>query len=206
MAGPQATQFLSLAKRTVQNLENTAEEYDLMNLENLPIAFLEVGKDDSIYEDAIPLVGECKAKADRLEQLFSRVVPSPPIQRLEVYRGTVRELGRGNRVETLLKSIMEDIKVLLLFDKDMKSALENQVQALVEAIQKVAAIPPSLPDETEGSSINNYGTGFHNVNTGTGPQNNNNASGQQFIGGTFSGFNPSSPPSKSDENKSREHN
>jgi len=41
---------------------------------------------------------------------------------------------------------------------------------------------PSLPEDTPGNSISNYGSGTINANTSEGTQNNNTGSGKQYIG------------------------
>lgn len=129
----------------------------------------------------------CEGKVARLKTLFVEVVPTRAAQRVERYRTTVRELGAGSRVETLMKSAMEDVISLLTVDKDLKLAAEPHLEKLAEAKKKVSEIPPSLPDESSAQGIHNYGPGPQNVHTGVGPQNNNNGDGFQITGGTWDG-------------------
>lgn len=214
MVNPQTAQFLAWAKAAAQNLRNIPEDVDLSDGENLPSAFqgvvehlpvvwgaLEAVREqirdkevENVSADIMSTMEDCKSKAGHLGALFLRVMPSPPEQRMATYHEAVRELGGDNRVEVLMRTTMEDVRAILMVDKDIENALGEQLRALVEALKKVAAIPPSLQDESGGSSINNYGSGFQNVNTGNGPQHNNNAGGQQFVGGTFHGFNPFQSP------------
>ncbi|RYP06063.1 hypothetical protein DL765_009635 [Monosporascus sp. GIB2] len=209
MPGPEATHVLSLARATISTLKSIEEIHsDLSDAESLPPAFQAVAKhlqvvyralktaqkqirhrkDDSTCGEMKPSVAESKDKAARLEELFRRVVPSAAAQRVERYREAVREMGKGNRVETLMKDIMEDVQLLLTVDDEMRAAAESQLGVLVEAMKEVSAIPPSLQDESPASGINNFGSGPQNVNTGNGTQNNSNGPGQQFINGTFHGF------------------
>ncbi|RYO79301.1 hypothetical protein DL764_010030 [Monosporascus ibericus] len=210
MPGSEAIQVLSLARATIWSLKSVEEVHgDVGDAESLPPAFQEVAKhlqvvcdaletaqkqirqrkDDGACAEMKPSLEECKGKAARLEKLFLTVVTSAAAQRMERYREAVREMGKGNRVETLMEDIMKDVKLLLTVDDEMKAAAESQLGALVEAMKEVSAIPPSLQDESPASGINNFGSGPQNVNAGNGIQNNSNGPGQQFINGTFHGFN-----------------
>jgi len=211
MPGPEAVQILALARAAISSLESIREVYgDARDPESLPPAFLDVAKhiqlvynaletaqrqirgrqDDSACEEMKPSMTECKGKAARLEALFVRVVPAAAAERTERYREAVREMGKGNRVETLMKGIMEDVKLILTADGEMQAAADSQLGTLVKAMKEVSAIPSSLQEESPASGINNYGPGPQNIVMGDGPQHNNNGPGQQFIGGAFHGYNP----------------
>ncbi|KAL5610682.1 hypothetical protein FOBRF1_006799 [Fusarium oxysporum] len=211
MPGPEATQVLALIRATISILKSAEEVHgDADDAKSLPPAFHDVAKhlqvvcdaldiaqkqirqrkDDSACAETKPSVEECKGKAARLENLFLKVVPSAAAETTERYREAVRELGKGSRVETLMKGIMEDVHLLLTVDDEMKAAAESQLRSLVEAMKEVSAIPPSLQDESPAFGIHNYGSGPQNVVMGNGPQHNNNGQGQQFIDSTFHGVDP----------------
>jgi hypothetical protein len=80
-----------------------------------------------------------------------------------------------------MKGMLEDIK-LLVSNQAVKAITEAEVEKLVKAIEEMSAMPPSLPEDSPGNSINNYGFGTINANTGIGTQNNNTGSGKLFIG------------------------
>ncbi|EHK19755.1 uncharacterized protein TRIVIDRAFT_68240 [Trichoderma virens Gv29-8] len=185
---------------------------DINTVEGLPPAFKDVNKhiptvcealtaaqghirdrkEDRISTEMTSTVEECKIKATRLAALFLNVVPQETDDRVKFYHIAVRQLGERSRVETLMKDAMEAIKVLLTVDDEMKEATKSQLKKLVEALQEVSAIPQSLQDESssQGSGINNYGSGPQNVNTGSAPQYNNNGNAPQINGGSFNGVNP----------------
>jgi hypothetical protein len=126
-----------------------------------------------------PIKG-CKDKALRLEIIFRKVVPQASAERYERYRLAVHALGEGYRVETLMKGMLEDIK-LLARNQAVEAATETEVGKPIQVIKEMAR-PPSLLEDTPGNSINNVGRGTINANTDKGTQNNNNANGKQFIG------------------------
>ncbi|OCK76161.1 SesA protein, partial [Lepidopterella palustris CBS 459.81] len=184
-------------------LDTTAEVYaNIKDGEDLPQAFHEVAKkvelvvgtlriakthilkstpDEKSCKEIKPTVERCKEKASRLENIFHQVVPQASTPRPERYRLAVTALGKGNRVETLMKGMLEDVK-LLAGNQAVKAATEAEIGKLVKAIEELVAMPPSLSEDTPGNSINNYGSGTVNANTGEGTQNNNTGSGKQFNG------------------------
>lgn len=137
--------------------------------------------DEKSCKEIKPTVERCKEKASRLENIFHQVVPQASTPRPERYRLAVTALGKGNRVETLMKGMLEDVK-LLAGNQAVKAATEAEIGKLVKAIEELVAMPPSLSEDTPGNSINNYGSGTVNANTGEGTQNNNTGSGKQFNG------------------------
>ena len=143
------------------------------------------GPDDPFYQAIMPIVNGCKDNATRLEEIFLKVIPQSDAPRPHGYVLAVRTLGKGGRVESLMKGILEDLQ-LLSGNRVMKLATEVQLGELVKATEEVSAIPPSLAVESPASDIHNYGPGPQNVNLGGGSQYNNDR-GQLFVGGTFTG-------------------
>ena len=147
--------------------------------------YLDTGSpSEGLYEAVKPIVDDCKDKATRLEEIFRRVIPQADVSRMGRYLLATRTLGKGNRVETLMKGILEDVQ-LLVGNRVMRLATDADIGKLVQATKEVSAIPPSVPPGTPG--IYNFGPGPQNVAVGDGPQYNNNGQGQQFIGATFAG-------------------
>lgn len=144
--------------------------------------------DERFCEAVEPVVEGCKDKAARLEGIFRKVVPQESASRMERYALAVRTVGKGSRVEYLMRGILEDVQ-LLADNHVMKLATEAELESLREASKEASSIPPPLLTSPRPCSINNLGSGFQNVNTGTGGQINNNGQGQQFIGSSFA-----SPP------------
>ncbi|PNP41479.1 hypothetical protein TGAMA5MH_06579 [Trichoderma gamsii] len=220
MPGLLATEVATLIKASLSAFENISEIYGdtanteslpLSNAESLPPAFHDVGKhvptvcevlqeirkrvrerkDDSTCAGMKSIAEECKRKADCVEKLFSKVIPSD--KKMECYRTAVREMGNESRIEDLMKDAMKDIQLLLTIDEEMQLATKSYLELLIKSMKEVSAIPQSLQDEGPALGFHNYGSGPQNVNTGSGPQNNNNDKGIQVNGGTFNNVNPFQP-------------
>lgn len=56
------------------------------------------------------------------------------------------------------------------------------MEELEEALEKVKALLPSLPENQSSYALYNSGSSYINTNTGNGPQNSNNSSSNQFNG------------------------
>ncbi|GKT42726.1 uncharacterized protein ColSpa_02907 [Colletotrichum spaethianum] len=211
MPGPQATQVLSSTRAAISSLKGIEEDHgDLNDVEELPAAFAQVAKhlpavckalqsarlhiqkreDDNTWAEMKKPMDGCKAKADRLEGVYGKVVPSAPAQKMERYREAVSGLGKEGRVEVLMEAILRDVKGLLTVDGGMEAATESDLRELADITAEVLAIPPSLQGDGSALGIHNYGPGPQNVVTGDGHQYNNNNTGNQFNGSTFHGVNP----------------
>jgi hypothetical protein len=137
------------------------------------------------------VIDDCKEKWKTLHDLFDGVIPEENASRVERYYKAVKTLGRGSKVESLMKGILEDIQLLATIktmtpanvEKVITTVTPAQGDKVAKAIADVTAWPSSVPDEVfqEGTGINNFG-GTQNVNAGLGTQNNNTGSGKQFIG------------------------
>jgi hypothetical protein len=90
-----------------------------------------------------------------------------------------------------MKAVLEDVHRLVgrcesvKESKTVKAVDKKRLEELVEAIKEMSNVPPSLPEDVPGGSVNNYGSGTVNANTGEGTQNNNTGTGSQYIGGTM---------------------
>jgi hypothetical protein len=168
---------LPLVQHTLQTAETHLNKYN---------------PDEESYRAMKPTLEGCKDKAKRLEKIFQKVVPRDNTPTLERYFMAVRTVGKGDRVETLMKGMLEDVQ-LLTGNRAIEAATEAQVGELEKALKEVSTIPPSLPTDGSSPSITNFGPGPQNIHTGSGNQNNNTGSGQQF-NGPFSGPFYISPP------------
>ncbi|PVH70780.1 hypothetical protein DL98DRAFT_123555 [Cadophora sp. DSE1049] len=139
------------------------------------------------------VVDDCKDKWKTLNDLFDKIIPQEKSSCVERYYKAVKTLGKGGKVESLMKRMLEDIQLLATIktmtttnvEKVIKTVTATQRENIAKAITDVASWPPSAPDDLfqggTGDSINNYGSGTQNANTGGGIQNNNTGSGKQFI-------------------------
>lgn len=132
------------------------------------------------YDGAKDVVEGCKDKAKKLEELFQKVVPTDGASRAERYRLAVKSLGKGHRVETLMKEMLEDVQ-LLAINHSMATVTDTQLKEVDDAIKEVAALPPSIPEhptEGIGSTAIHYGSG--SINQAQRDQFNNPGSGQFY--------------------------
>ena len=69
-------------------------------------------------------------------------------------------LGKGNRVETLMKGMLEDVQ-LLAINHGMTTVTDTRRKDVAEAVAEVAALPPSIPENAM------EGTGFTAIHSGS---------------------------------------
>lgn len=172
-------EVVGLIAATLEIIETVKNVYNgLRDAEHLPQAFREVVERlplvqktlevverhmESIDSDAEKMacqamkvvVDNCKAKAKRLEEIFSFIVPSDDTPRFERYRMVVRRLGKENKVEVLAKEMMNDAR-LLAENRAVQAATQAQIAQLYQAIEDLSQLEPSLPDE---DSINQSHSG-----------------------------------------------
>jgi hypothetical protein len=100
----------------------------------------------------------------------------------------VRTIGKGGRIEDLVKGILDNLQLMAMDFPEVVSPRSKE--QLEKAVQEVSKTEPSLPDGfEENPGYVHYGSGAQNNNTGSGIQHNNSGagnqnsgSGQQYIG------------------------
>lgn len=203
MTGTNATSWIS---STVAILKATTRDYNIVKDDNgLREAFHEAGRGLLLIEEALQntetqlngrgLVGDpknaiklleaCNTKANLSESIFKDVAQAPETSRFERYKAAVQQQGKGNTAEVLTWRMMEDV-CNLAENHTTKEAMKDQIKGLRDAIDKLAKMEPSVPNEGSGNTFNSYGTG-NQFNTLGGTQNNNTGNGYQFSGATFPG-------------------
>jgi len=116
------------------------------------------------------VVNDCKNKWKTLKDLFDKVIPEEEASRMERYYMAVKTLGKGGKVESLMKGMLEDIQLLGTVktmtttnaEKDIRTVTTAQEEKVAKAIKDVAAWQSSVPDEVfreEVYTFNNVGTG-----------------------------------------------
>lgn len=155
---------------------------------------------DAFTTKLTPILSDCKEKATQLQQLFDKVISNEGDSRIERYLKAARTIGKGGRVETLMKGILDDLHLLTI--KFPESMSERGQANLTEAIEEAGELEPSLPEGFENAlNFAYHGSGAQNVNTGLGRQynnstgNQNNGPGSQYIGTNHIGM-PLEPPPK----------
>ena len=203
MAEPNA---IGLISSMIAILKGATKDYNTVsNEKSLREAFHEAGRGLLLVEKALKtaetqLVGRdvveksqraidslaaCGTKAKLSQSIFKDVAQTAETSRFETYRETVRRLGKENRVEVLVTGMMKDI-CDMAEDSVTEAAMQTQVLALRNAIDKLSKMEPPLPIEQSGDVYCNSGSGSQ-FNAPRGTQNNNTGSGNQFPGATFSG-------------------
>ena len=202
MSGAEAVAILGIISSVISIVDGTKQVYDAAsNTNGLPEAFREVATrlpivrdildsakqhiregdtNEDSYKAAKNVVEDCQSKAQNLEKLFQRVIPADGASRAKKYLSAVRTLGKGNRVETLMKGMLEDLQ-LLAINHGMIPETDTREKELARAIEEVAALQPSLTehatDET-GFIANHSGSGA--INQAQGYQFNNPGSGHIY--------------------------
>lgn len=134
---------------------------------------------ESFWQEIKPAMEVCRDNATRLDEIFFEVVPDGNGPRQEQYRNAAE---KRDQVEDLMKILLGFI-IGLAEKPDLGEIAASQLEELQKSLEHISALSPSLlDDETRQYSFQNSGAGWINVNTGIGPQNNNNASGIQFSG------------------------
>jgi hypothetical protein len=144
--------------------------------------------DESVEAAFTPTLNDCKVQAAQLKELFEKVMPNGSDSRWDRYVKAARTIGKGGRVETLIKGILDNLQLLATTFPDVTTPRGKE--QLAEAIEEAAKMEPSLPDGFEEmSQYAHYGSGDQNINTGNGIQHinsgtghQNSGSGQQYIG------------------------
>ncbi|PVH74235.1 hypothetical protein DL98DRAFT_658902 [Cadophora sp. DSE1049] len=117
-------------------------------------------------EKSVTLVDDdCKDKWKTLNDLFDKVIPEEKASRVDRYYKAVKTLGKGGKVESLMKGILEDIQLLATIktmtttnvEKVIKTVTAAQEEKVANAITDVAAWPPSVPDDGEAKQYHSGG-------------------------------------------------
>lgn len=156
---------------------------------------------DTATETAFtPTLEDCKAQAIQLQDLFEKVMPEEGESRWDRYVKAARTVGKGGRVEDLVKGILDDLQ--LLATRFPEVTIPRTKERLAKAIEEVTKMEPSLPDGfEEAPAFAHFGSGAQNNNMGGGSQYNNNSTGnqnngpgQQYIGTNHIGTPSQSSP------------
>lgn len=136
----------------------------------------------------IKKVKNCETKAGKLRTIFEETIPGEVDEWYTRYRKVAQRLGKGSKVEELMKSITEDAQNLVNYHV-VKSARPELCTKLEEVIEEIQSLEPSIPSGDDGrNTYNAYGGTMMN-NTGEGSQNINTGSGNMvnYASGTGSG-------------------
>jgi hypothetical protein len=137
-------------------------------------------EDDEACRETQPILRRCLERALQLETVFRKVTPHASTPRHARYLLIAHAPGKDSRVETLVKEMLEDVK-LLAERPAARPGMEAEVEKLAKAIERVLTLALPTPEDALGGSVNNKGSRTTNANTGSGTANIHSGSGQQYV-------------------------
>ncbi|KAF3279114.1 hypothetical protein TWF970_004223 [Orbilia oligospora] len=150
---------------------------------------LESHNSSQIDSAAKKTIDRCEEDWNKLKELFNKVVPEDKSSRMERYTKAARTLGKGGKVETLMKNLLENVQLLATFKimtengREEAIASEADKKKLDRHIADVTGWEPSLPDsvfEEGGYNMNVSGSGNFVVQGESSRQNNLQDRSQYF--------------------------
>ncbi|KAF4338215.1 hypothetical protein FBEOM_7900 [Fusarium beomiforme] len=136
-------------------------------------------------QSAMDSLREFNANAELSKNIFNAVAESPETSRFDRYKEVVRQEGKGRTVEVLMMGMMNDVRALAE-NGAIRAGMEDQVNALRGAIEKLSKMEASVPNEGSGDTFTHFGSGDM-LNAPGGTVNKSTGSGNHFPGATFSG-------------------
>jgi uncharacterized protein (DUF1015 family) len=108
---------------------------------------IEAEEDEAVCKGVKHIVEQCETKAKTLKGIFEEVKPKDGAWKVERYYKAVKAngKGKGNKVETLMTHILEDVQ-LLNSQHGMNAATKDQQKEILAAIKELSEVPPSVPD------------------------------------------------------------
>jgi hypothetical protein len=128
-----------------------------------------------------PALENCPLQATHLKELYTNIMAEEDDSRWNRYVKAARIIGKGGRVEELVKGILDHLQFMAMNFPEVTTPRSKE--QLVKAMEDVSKMEASLPDGFEDApTFAHYISGAQNINTGTGTQNNNNSTGNQNTG------------------------
>jgi hypothetical protein len=128
---------------------------------------------DTLPSDAVAsllsAIDSCKSKAANLQQVFRETIPTEDSTWYQRYRQVLRRLGKGNKVEELMRSIIEETQLLVNYHA-VKSARPDLSTTLEKIKSKLESMGPSISSNEELIQTFNTWGGQQNVSTGDSTQ------------------------------------
>ena len=190
MSGVEAFAVLGVIGAIVAIIDGTQKVFEsTRDSQGLPQAFREVARrlpivrttlnsaqqntdgqniDGSSYEALLQVAKACEEKAKKLDILFHQACPPHGASDIERYYKAVKSMGRGHKVEDLMKRILEDVQ-LLACERGLRTATGVQQEQLFQAIKDISALPPSVPEpkyKETTLAASNFGPGAQNIAQG----------------------------------------
>ncbi|KAM5359226.1 hypothetical protein ACJZ2D_014653 [Fusarium nematophilum] len=109
-------------------------------------------------QSAMDSLKECNTNAELSKNIFNTVAQAPETSRFERYKEAVRQEGKGRTVEVLMMGMMNDV-CALAENGAIRAGMEDQVNELRGAIEKLSKMEASVPKEGLGDTFTHYGSG-----------------------------------------------
>jgi hypothetical protein len=158
------TRRLPLARNTLQIVEEGLKDPQI---------------DPRTFRSIKTIVKNCEDKAERLQEILGQLVIGPKASRLDRYRLAVRRLGKEDKVEKLMQSLLEDIQLLaanqavkMVEDKSLMDELQVAIQTLSQTRPAIAESYTTISHGGTGDQMNNTGNGRQYNHMGSGTQTN----------------------------------
>ncbi|KAH7176286.1 hypothetical protein EDB81DRAFT_34521 [Dactylonectria macrodidyma] len=201
-----ATTVAGLISSTITTLEVAAHHYNVVKDDKgLREAFHEAGRGLLLVgqglqttkaqlggrnvagdlQSAMDSLKECNTNAELSKSIFKAVAQVPETSRFNSYKEAVRQEGKGRTVEALMMGMMNHV-CALAENATIRAGMEDQVNGLRGAIEKLANMEDSVPNEGSGHTFTHFGSGDM-LNAPGGTVNKSAGSGNHFPGATFSG-------------------
>ncbi len=150
--------------------------------------------DQASYTSMMLVLEGCEKKVYSLHKTLELVTSTPGTPTPRRVATTLRTLGKGKKVESLMKGIVEDIQ-LLAGSHAVNAPTRAQIRDLTKAVEQGSSTTSEAVIRRHSTrlSIVNYGPGPQSTHNGTGHQTINTGEAPQFFG-TFTGSFDFSPP------------
>ncbi|KAI9674017.1 MAG: hypothetical protein M1829_003860 [Trizodia sp. TS-e1964] len=122
---------------------------------------VEAEEDQALCKAIKPIVERCRENINALEDIFESVKPGEDVKKVQRYYKAVKAKGKGGKVESLMTDVIRDVH-LLSSQRGTNTATADQQKEILVAIQALAVVPPSVPDNEfhdPGFSMNQSGQG-----------------------------------------------
>ncbi|KAL4771023.1 hypothetical protein BDW60DRAFT_191361, partial [Aspergillus nidulans var. acristatus] len=98
----------------------------------------------------------------KLKRIFAKIIPDKSDSWQKRYAAIIQRLGKGNKVEELMRAITEDVLMIVNYDA-VRSADFQQNSDLEQILEELKSLDSSVPEEDLSSmNFTSYGGPQHN--------------------------------------------
>ncbi|KAH6641786.1 hypothetical protein F5144DRAFT_643434 [Chaetomium tenue] len=140
-------EVISVISGIIAIIDATLKIYSAANdASGLPEAFRDVALRLPLVSRTLQIISENTPDDEWRQAMTPDVVPQAGASKMDRYALAALTWGKGNTVESLMKGMLEDVQLLTSNRVAQLSTRTSVAVVIREAIEKVSAIPPSLPD------------------------------------------------------------